>query len=151
MSRTFFLNISTILFLFFPISIYAVEGMSSEEISVREKYDEISRNLYECFAINNVDPRNIEASVCKNEQDEMKRSAEMFNKFMREKEAKAHSKISREKYKEFMKKYSAFTEDVLKDLHEENCKTKWGSSGSSECNAIAESLARKKIQRLQSK
>jgi hypothetical protein len=50
--------------LLFPISINAIEGTSSDEIAIREEFDIIKKELYECYAINNVDPRNIDDSVC---------------------------------------------------------------------------------------
>ena len=140
--------------LLFSISSYAVEVMSSEEIEIRERHDQVSKKLYECFAINNIDPRNIDDSVCKKEREDVKRSGKEFNEFMsrkRAKEAEVPFEIRKKRYKEFLKKYSSFTEDMLKELHETHCQTKWGSSVSSECNAIAQQLAKKRIQRLRSK
>jgi len=137
------------IFLFlFPIPLHALEAMSSEEIAIREEHDKIKQRLYECFAFHNVDPRNFDESVCREEQIEMKYISEKFNKFMRNKDAQTPLKTRRKNFKEFENKYKAYTESKLRDLHKENCQTKWGSSSSTECQAIASQLRRKQVDSL---
>ena len=73
---------------------------------------------------------------------------------MREKEKRELEipiEIRKKKYKEYLDKYSSFTEEMLKDLHETHCRTKWGSSPTTECNAIGQQWAEKRYQRLRSK
>jgi hypothetical protein len=137
----------------FSFSSFAVEGMSPKEMEVREEHDRVTKELYKCFAINSVDPRKIDDSVCQKEREALKLSGENFNRFMemeRAKEAEIPYKIRKEKYKEYLKEYDSYTEEMLEELHKTHCRTKWGSSGSSECNAIAQQLAKKRRQRLRS-
>ena len=133
------------------IQSFAVEGMSSEEMEIRDEHDRITKELYECYAINNVDPRDIDDSVCQKEREALKRSEEKFNKFMEMKRAKEEEipyKIRKERYNAFLEEYSSYTEEMLEELHKTHCQTKWGSSASSECMAIAQQLAEKRRQRL---
>jgi len=51
-------------------------------------------------------------------------------------------KERRSSYKELMEKHGESSKKELQKLHRENCLTKWGSSSSSECNAIAETINR---------
>jgi len=137
--------------LLFPISINAIEGMSSDEIAIREEFDIIKKELYECYAINNVDPRNIDDSVCIDERSEYENFGQIFNEFMREKEARRPSyKIRRQQRQELEDKYSTYSEENLGILHKENCTTKWGSSDSTECQAIASQFEQKRWKRLNS-
>jgi|TARA_B100002003_G_scaffold91647_1_gene85540 hypothetical protein len=133
------------------IQSFAVEGMSPEEMEIREEHDRIKKELYGCYAINNVDPRDIDDSVCQKEREALIRSEEEFNKFMEMKRAKEEEipyKIRKERYNAFLEEYSSYTEEMLEELHKTHCQTKWGSSASSECNAIAQQLAEKRNQRL---
>jgi hypothetical protein len=151
MSQLFVKSIAIVVIMcLLSISSFAVEGMSPEEMKIREEHDQINKDLYECYGINNVDPRNIDDTVCQKERKKAKDSREKFNKFMemeRAKEAQIPNKIRKQKYNALLEKYSSFTEKELKELHETHCQTKWGSSGSSECNAIAQQIAKKRIQR----
>jgi hypothetical protein len=147
MKYAYFLTISIILLLLFSISIYAVEGMSSDEINVREEHDKVRKELYECFAIHKVDPETID-KVCREEQIEMKKSREKFNKFMLGKTASTPYEIRQKEFQQFEEKYSVYPEDRLRRLHEESCQTKWGSSDSSECQAIASQMRKKQVEKL---
>ena len=69
----------------------------------------------------------------------------------RAKEDEIPYKIRKQRYKDFLEEYDSYTEEDLEELHKTHCQTKWGSSASSECNAIAQQRAKKKYQRLRSK
>ncbi len=127
----------------------AVEGMSAEEVSMREEHDrlnmELSKKLYECFARNNVNPRDIDEAVCLTEKAELKKAGEKFNSFMREKEAKSTPAEKREEFHRFEEMYSEYAAQTLKDLHRQHCITKWGSAATTECQAIASQIRRKEL------
>lgn len=140
-----------LLALMFSISSFAIESMSPAEMEIREAHDRISKELFKCYAINDYDPRNIDDSVCQKEQQAAKLSGENFNNFMEMKRAKEDEipyKIRRQRYKDFLEQYVSYTEKELEELHKTHCHTKWGSSGSSECNAIGQQRAEKTYQRL---
>lgn len=50
MKQTFCLTIPVILNLLLPLSSSAEEGMSTDEIAVREEHDSAKKTLFKCFA-----------------------------------------------------------------------------------------------------
>ena len=151
MKKLFFLTISAIFIWVLPISIPAVEGMSLKEIEVRSEHERAKKRLFECYAFHKVDSKEMEESVCKDERTQMEYSRQIFNQFMRDKEASPSYKISREKFEEIERKYGALTEEKLRNLHIKSCQTKWGISDSRQCWALASQIRKKEIERLRSK
>lgn len=149
--RISYTSILTVLLLSTPISTHAVTGMSSEEMAFREAHEkedrEASIELYECLAKHNVHPSNVEEThFCRREKEKSKKIVDKFNTFMRQQDSGINHRDRRESFNKFNKKYSSYTESDLRKLHQKHCVTKWGSSASVECQAIASQIAARRYE-----
>ena len=105
----------------------------------------------DCVARNNLNIRVGDLSACEKEIEASNIQRQKFNDFYTKKDEdkrKIPDKDRRKQYKALLKKYTPFTINELKALHQQHCITKWGSSATSECNAIGESIARKKYSKI---
>lgn len=137
--------------LIFANTSYSIEGMSDEERAFREENDLVVTAALDCVARNNLNIRVDDLSACEKEIEASNIQRLKFNNFYTKKDEdkrKIPHKERRKQYKALLKKYSPFTINELKVLHQQHCLTKWGSSATSECSVISESITIKKYSKI---
>lgn len=122
----------------------AVEGMSAEEIAVREKHDQAIAERAACFERHNIDPFESSADVCLAQQAKARQAIDAFNRFMQEKQKDQFTAEFNWRYKTFQDQYRVYPVEELQALQTKHCVTKWGGHDSAECRAIAEQIAMKR-------